>query len=340
MSGDLSWLLTLVILLTSSFSPTSGAFIPYITLGPGIVNQFGVATLADVYSYGEVARNASYPTLSLALTLSLDINLSLDPFVEVFQFIVDLTNFRGGIIFQGQPHYVSITYTNDGASPTLAAIVYNDLLNSGKYVLLMSPIGDAMMKAVTPLLPLYNATMFSIANTDPANFNTHYPNLFMMTNTANAQWTGSLISINRRAQLYFVETGFGSANGVQTLCMFTANETLLHAAADGVREWVDSENLRRGGMDSIRVLVDIKWSEAVTNTYFDYIPFLLQCPDDTDVMVLMGGSTTGLDVASALAYSQLRPKAVIGLNPCQRKTNIPHLSCTTIPLSQSSTSVL
>jgi hypothetical protein len=126
-----------------------------------------------------------------------------------------------------------------------------------------------------------------------------------------------LTYINAAAQLHYQQTGVGSVNGFKTFCMFSADETLVAAAAEGVRAWIDTENARRAGLDNITVWVDMIWGQGVTGTYFDYAADLLLCPDNTDVMLLQGGSDTGFDVISALQVSQLRPKSVLGLNPGQ-----------------------
>lgn len=174
-----------------------------------------------------------------------------------------------------------------------------------------------LVQAVNPLLPQYNATMMSGAATNLMDFTSHYSNLFSALPPATETWSPTLTYINQAAQLYYQQTGQGSANGIKTLCMFSADETLMAYAAEGVRMWIAAENARRVGVDDITVLVDMVWSEGSTGLYFDYAADLLQCPDSTDIMLLQGGTTTGLDVASALRYSELRPKAVLGLDPRQ-----------------------
>ena len=64
----------------------------------------------------------------------------------------------------------------------------------------------------------------------------------------------------------------------------------------------------------------MSWSNAATGSHLDYVPFLLLCPDDTDVMLLRPITSSGLQVTNALAASQRRPKAAMGLNPLTQLT--------------------
>ena len=312
-TASLSVLFALIGFICGLSSAVASA-IPYSTIGPGYVSLSAIEALSAYYSVGAVPHNSSYPTLRFATTLTIDESMPLDPIVEAWQAIIDVTNFRGGVHHQGQPHYVSLTYTNDGDSPILARLAYTDMIASGQYAMFIAPNSDAMQLEINPVLSLYNATMLGMDNADPIDYASHYPYLFSVATTADTAFMGALNAVNVKAQQYFAQTGEGSANGFKTMCMFTADETLLQASASGTREWIDNENSRRGGSDNITLLVDVSWSEDATNSYFDYIPFLLQCPDNTDVMLLMGGSSTGTDVASALQASQLRPKAALGLN--------------------------
>ena len=312
------WILPTLQLLSAVASA-----IPYSTIGPGFVSQGGIEALNGYYSVGAVPRNSSYPTLFFAITLTINEALPLDPIVEAWRAIIDITNFRGGVHYQGQPHYVSLTYTNDADSPVLARLAYVDMMSSGQYAAFIAPNGDAMQQEVNPVLSLYNATMLAMDNANPVDYASHYPYLFSVATTADTAFVSALDAVNLKAQQYYLQTGEGSANGIKTFCMFTADETLLQASASGTREWIARENARRGGSDNITLLVDVTWAEDTTHSYFDYISFLLRCPDNTDVMLLMGGSSTGTDVASALQASQLRPKAALGLSIV---TQIPYKS--------------
>ena len=258
--------------------------------------------------------NASYPTFCFGLTLTVDTSVPVDPIVLGLQFLVDVTNYRGGISYRGQPHYVSITYANDDGSTALARLVYEDMMASGNYSVLLAPFSDAMLQAVSPLLSEYPVTMLSLDQQDPEDYGAQ-PGLFGMVDTADHEWRSSLTAVNAAAQRYHDDTGLGSPNGISTFCLYTANETLLHASAEGARIWIAEENARRGNADNISVLVDMTWSNAATRSYLDYIPPLLLCPDDTDVMLMMADSDSGLTVVSSLRASLRRPKAALGLNP-------------------------
>ena len=312
--------LTSPILLLSSvflvlFPFTSCAVLPYTTLGPGIVSPGGIGALTAGYPLGQVPYNSSYPTLSFALTLTLDSSVPLDPTVSFLQFLVDLTNFRGGVTYQHQPHYISITYTTDDNSNALARIAYEELFASNNFSMFFAPTTDSLLQAINPLLPKYDVTIMSMDNQDPLDYSAHYPNMFTIVNTADQAWVAALDEINSVAQSYHLETGLGSPHGISTLCLYTAQETLLQAAAAGVRAWVTAENGRRGGVDNITMAVDMSWSNDATDTYLDYVGPLLQCPDNTDVMLMMADSDSELQVTAALASSQRRPKAALGANP-------------------------
>ena len=215
----------------------------------------------------------------------------------------------------GQQHYLSVTYTTDDNSPKLCAIVYDDLIQSGDFTLLIAPAGDALLQAVSPRLNGSGATLFSGINSSPLDFADDYPNLFSIINTADATFLSAMNQINAAAQFWAALGGRGSAYGITTVCIFTEQETLLLEAAKGVRDWIGTENERRAGHDPIVTVVDTAWNMSATMSFLDYAAVLPQCPDGTDVMLLQGASSSGLAVAEALASSRLRPKAVIGLNP-------------------------
>ena len=294
---------------------TSSGVIPYTTIGPDIVSPGGIALLTYAYPLFHQAYNASLPTLHLGITLS-DSALPMAYSVEALQFVVDLTNFRGGVSYRGQAYNLAITYADDDGSSELVRIIYSDMFASGLYAMYFAPFGDALLQALQPVLNASQAqaTLFAMENTDPSDYTQHYPNLFSMFATADETWNPPLAVVNSAAVAYHAQTGLGSPHGISTLCLYTADETLLTAAAQGVRDWVTGENARRGGVDTVRVLVDVMWSMNVSATYLDYVQPLLQCPDGVDVMVLMADSTSGLAVTSALQASQRRPKAVMGLD--------------------------
>jgi hypothetical protein len=311
-------LLATALLLIPVTSPTLAALsslIPYTTLGPDVVNAGGIAALLVNWNASYLPRNASYPTLSFGLSLPIVAGSIVKGAPEILAMMVDVTNFRGGVNVVGQQHYLSITYTTDGNSPDLCAIVYDDMIRSANFTMLFAPAGDALLQAILPKLPGSGATLVSGINTDPADFALNYPNLFSSINTADSTFVAALQIINTAAHSWATQGGDGSANGITTVCIFTANETLLEASADGARTWITMENARRLNMDPIVILLDTQWDMTVTGGYMDYAAAFMACPDNSDVMLLQGASTSGLAVAQALAASRLRPKAVIGLNP-------------------------
>ena len=316
---ELLWQLSLLLLVVvSAARPAQAALsplIPYTTLGPGVVSEGGVAALLANYNASYVPYNASYPTVALGLSLPLVANSVVEGAAPFLAFMVDLTNFRGGVSVLGEQHYLSVTYTTDGNSPELCAIVYDDLIQSGDFTMLFAPAGDALLQAVSPMLNGSGVTLFSGVNSNPVDFADEYPNIFSIINTADATFIAAMDQINTAAQAWAAQGGKGSAYGITTVCFFTEQETLLLDAAKGVRSWIQTENARRAGHDPIVTVVDTAWNMSATMSYLDYAAVLPLCPDGTDVMMLQGAIDSGTAVAEALASSQLRPKAVIGLNP-------------------------
>ena len=289
--------------------------IDYITYGPGVVSPMGVAYLLADHNASYVPRNASSPTINIGLSLSLGQNSLLTNMDIVLQFIVDLVNFRGGMTINGERHYLSITYATDGASDELTQYIYEDMYLSGQYALYLAPVGDGLVQSLSSFLASTQSLVYSVYNVDPTDFSTAHTNLVSLVDTADARWGGSLDVINRYAQLYAKSSGTGSVNGIKTFCMFSTTDTIVQAAAEGVRQWIAAENERRGNNDNITVYVDGIWAANLTGSYLDYVPYLSACPDGVDLMLLQDGSTTTLNGQQALAASQLRPKAALGLDP-------------------------
>ena len=289
--------------------------IDYITYGPGVVSPMGVAYLLADHNASYVPRNVSAPTLNIGFSLSLGEDSLLTGMDVAVQYIVDSINFRGGIQVAGVAHYLSITYATDGASPELTQYIYEDMYLSGQYALYLAPQGDMLLQSLSSFLSATQAFMFSVYNEDTEDYGTPHTNLVSLFNTADAEWTESLNIVNTAAQLYAAAGGDGSLNGIKTFCMFSTNDTLVQAAAEGVRQWIAAENERRGNNDNITVYVDSLWATNITGSYLDYVPYLSACPDGVDLMLLQDGSTTTLNAQLALRDSQLRPRAAVGLDP-------------------------
>ena len=299
--------------------------IPYITYGPGIVSPGGWYTLYTVYGNSSslpyvttapvvyVPYNQSAPSLSIGLSLSLGRQSVLKDIQPSLQFIVDLINFRGGVNVRGVPHYISLSFAMDDASDTLTQIIYQDMAISGQYVAYLSPYGDAGTQALQSFLSSSQVLMMSVGNADPADF-LGGDNLFSLLNTADLTWKDLLTAVNNKAADLAAGGWGGTVMGIQTLCMFSSDAVLVQAAAQGVRDWIRVENVRRG-VEPITVYADVTWSMNVTGTYVDYAAIMLtNCPDGVDVMVLQDGSQTDLNVVLALTASQLKPKAVMGIS--------------------------
>ena len=289
--------------------------INYITYGPGVVNPLGVEYLLAAYNTSYVPRNASSPTVNIGLSMSLGVDALLNGMDVVIQYMVDAVNFRGGITIGGVPHYVSITYATDGGSTELTQYIYEDMYSSGQYAAYIAPMGDDLLQSLSSFLTSTQSVLYSIYNEDPADFATPHTNLVSLVNTADQRWQSTLTVINNYAQLYAKSGGMGSPNGIKTVCMFSTNDTILQAAAKGVREWIVAENARRGDRDNITVFVDSLWAANITGTFQDYVPYLAACPDGVDVMLLQDGSVTSTIAQQALTASHLRPKSALGIDP-------------------------
>ena len=309
--------LLLLLLLPLPHLPLLDAAIdfPYTIFGPGIVSPVGVAALNAFYPLYYVPYNASLPTLSFGLTLTLNLSAPIEPLLSALGFMVDLANFRGGIVHQGQRYNVAVTVGNDDGSDVLAQLLYEDMFGSGNYTMYLAPEGDALLQAIHPLLWQYGVTMIAPIDQDPADYSASYPNLFSNLDTQTSRWFSQLDTANELAQAYHAQTGIGSANGLSTLCLFTADEPLLRKAASGVRQWVLAENARRGGRDNVTIVVDAVLSDlpVTSDAVDDYAATLRLCPNGVDVMVMQPDSDSGLAIALALAASQLRPKVAIGV---------------------------
>ena len=295
----------------------SATNVSYITYGPAIVNAKGYAALAAGYNLGYVPRNASALTISVGLSISSTTDPTLLAMDQALQFAVELVNFRGGVMVSGQQHYLSVTYAVDGGSSSQAAAIYASMLSWGNVSAYLAPSSDALLQSVSSQLNQSSAFTLAVYDTDPADYATSAPYLFSPLNTATSRWTAALTAINEQAQSYVtgVRGGSGSMNGIKTLCMLSTSDSLTQAAAAGVRQWIAAENARRLHADNITVYVDGVWAANVTGTYEDYVPYLSACPDGVDVMLLQDSNELTLDVALALTASQLRPRAVLGINP-------------------------
>ena len=309
----------LSLLLAASLQPASCTDpIKYVTYGPDVVSPYGCAALLQQYNLSYAGpRQPNQPTLSIGLSLSLGYDALLTGMDVALQYIVDMVNFRGGLYVAGVPHYLSVTYSPDGASPELTQYIYQDMYASGNYSLYMAPSGDNLLQSLFPFLRSTQSLMFSVYNNDPADFVTPATNLVSLFNTESAEWVETLNLINQAAQAYAAAGGADATSvyGIKTFCMLSTNATLVQAAAEGVRGWIAKENARRGHADNITVYVDGVWAANVTGTYADYVPYLAACPDGVDLMLLQDGSTTTVNAQLALKASRLRPKAAIGLDP-------------------------
>lgn len=197
---------------------------------------------------------------------------------------------------------------------------------SGEYALYLAPHGDALLQGLSSFLQSTQSLMLSVYNLDTGDYTTPHTNLVSISNTADAEWTQSLQVVNAAAQAHARSTGTGSVNGIKTFCMLSTNDTLVQAAAIGVRQWIAAENARRGNVDNITVYVDAIWAANITGTFLDYLPYLSDCPDAVDVMLLQDGSADTLNAQLALRASQLRPRAAIGLSAAIQLLNAPDMA--------------
>ena len=289
-------------------TPTSSSIPPSV---PTSSNQAGYYALLASYNYSYVPYNSSYPTLRIGLSLSLGYDDMLTGLDTPLQFIVDLINFRGGIVVGGAgPHYLVVTYALDGGSEELTSLIYRDMEYSQQYTAYLAPHGDELLESLQSWLVSSQSLIVSVANMDPANYQTANTSLFSAVDTAVARWKSTLTAINAQAQSYAAATGEGSVNGISSLCLFTINDTLVEAARLGVLQWIEAEDARRQYADNITVYVDHTWQLDS-----DYVTALSACPDRVDVLLMQDGSITGSALSDALRVSQLKPKAALGIDP-------------------------
>ena len=306
----------LVLLVVCACLPLcrSAIALPYTVIGPTPASVGGMYALRSSYNRSYVAWNESYPTLHIGLSLSLLGTVLEEGWVDFLSMLVDVTNLRGGVKLNGVSHYVALTYSVDDGSPHLTELIYSDMFGSGNFSAFIAPQTDTLLQALLPLLPDSNATIISTYNPDPADFASGYRNLFGLLPPETLLFTVSLTDINKRAQEYVASGGVGSRHGIETVCMFTVNESLPQVRAEGVRDWIDAENARRNGSEPVQLLIDSIWRRTALD-YNNYTEALVACPPGVDLMVLSTSDTDGLDAVLALEASQLRPKAVLGLVP-------------------------
>jgi hypothetical protein len=169
-----SFLLPLVIatLILLDIASSASSVIDFSTIGPSPTNAgSGVFALTDFYNESRVPYNASRPTVAIALS-------STATLVQALEFLVDITNFRGGVNIAGEQHNTAVTYTTDNGSDVLVRYAYEEMFASGSYAIYFAPDTDVLLQSIAPILPGSNATLMAPYNMNPADYQAHYPNIF------------------------------------------------------------------------------------------------------------------------------------------------------------------
>ena len=315
----------------SPVSAQSSLFtIPYTTWGPAPINLTASQLVnSSVYGGRLPPVNASLPVLRLAgaLTQTGAYTTNTALLNAVLPFMLDVINVKGGVVVEGQPHLLSLTWVDDGSSAQYLQLLYAQLLDDPSIALLLSPPTNAQYQLVLPLMRATNRTWLNLADTDPLNFAAHYPHVWTPTQPKDLVPKPTMTQIDQRAQLYAQQLAAGQAQppplgyvspwGITSVCMYTHNDSTPIETCAGIREWLNDTNAQRTAQgaqprDLLTLVADVFWglgAAAVDQRL--YTDGFGQCPDGVDLLVVCGEASTAdaAAVAAALQSSQLRPKA-------------------------------
>ena len=326
-------LFALVILL--SIAPTSASAVnyslPVYTFGPQFSNPAAITRLNSTYYAGSLVHvNLSWPVIRMAgvITLTGADNTYGSNMQQAYQFSVDMVNAKGGVVVNGVPHLISVTWASDDSSLTLLLYLYGMWLDDPQYTLYLAPTIDDQLQALLPMMRESNAVFFNLFAISPDNFIEPYPYVFTLLQMRDVIPQYGIDQINRRAQQYYTDVHSGlvplerntqppNPYGLTTVCMYTHTDSQLLLERRGIWEWINSTNVARrvaGASDEqlIEVVQDVIWPTPSTEVDGNlYQATINDCPDQTDALLVLG-ETTNADaeaVSAALAGTLLRPKA-------------------------------
>ena len=305
--------------------------VPMNTYGPAFNNPAIIAHLNSTYYASSLpSLNLSWPVVQMAgvITLNGQYNTYATFMQQLYSFMVDMINAKGGVVVDGVPHLVSITWASDDSSSPMLLYLYQLWMNDPQYSIFLTPTQDPQMIVLNSLLLGSNRTFFNFFASDAADFTAHYPYVWTLLTTRDQVPVPSMGLLNQRAQEYHNDVESGAVQlsyegettsrwGIQTMCMYTHYDSAQLLSCGGIRAWVNATNLARltaGATEEELIVVeqDVLWNIASTAVDQDlYYSTINLCPDHVDLLVVCG-QTTNADasaVSAALAATQLRPKA-------------------------------
>ena len=312
---------------------SSGVFsIPFKTWGPLPINATQVQLVnASVYNNSLPPVNYSLPVLRLAgvitQTGAYTSNTALAQ--QIYPFMVDMINMRGGVKLNNQSYLLSLTTASDDSSPNYLQLLYSTWLSDPTISLFLSPTTDDQYKILLPMMQATNRTWINMLDADPANFYpTNYYPYSWLTNQMKSQGPiPTIASIDQRAQLFYQQVAAGhvtpphnshlSSYGLTSMCMYTHNDSAQVQSCQGIRSWIATTNAERSAAgatasDLVSIVTDVFWGLSAISVDQDlYTTTLNHCPDNVDLLVICGEATTAdqAAVSAALQATQLRPKA-------------------------------
>ena len=306
--------------------------LPMYTFGPHFSGPAAITRLNNTYYGGTLLPvNLSWPVIRMAgvITLTGADNTYGFNMQQAYQFSVDMVNAKGGVVVNGVPHLISVTWASDDSSLSLLLYLYTQWLNDPTYSLYLAPTMDDQFQALLPLMRESNATFFNLFAVSPDNFLIDpYPYVFTLLQMRDVIPQYGIEQINQRVLQYYDDvvsgvvplernTAMPNPYGIGTMCMYTHTDSQLLLERRGVWEWINATNLARqqaGAADDelIQVLQDVVWPTPSTEVDGNlYQATINNCPDQTDALLVFG-ETTNADaeaVSAALANTLLRPKA-------------------------------
>ena len=305
--------------------------LPMTTYGPTFTNPAAVAHLNATYYGGSLpSLDLSWPVVKMAgvITLNGQYSTYATFMQQLYSFMVDMINAKGGVTVAGVPHLVSITWASDDSSSPLLLYLYQLWMNDPSYSIFLTPTQDPQMLVLNTLMLASNRTFFNFFASDVADFAGHYPYIWTLLTTRDQVPVPSIASLNQRAQQYHNDVTSGAVQpsyigettsqwGIQNVCLYTHYDSAQLLTCGGVRAWVNATNQARrlaGATDDELIVIeqDVLWNIASTDVDQGlYTDTINACPDHVDVLVVCG-QTTFADasaVGAALAATQLRPDA-------------------------------
>ena len=311
--------------------PVAKYRIPTYTFGPNFTNPTAVAYINATYYNGSLPTlDISWPVIKLAgvITTNGQYDALGTMFQQIYSFMVDSINARGGIVVNGTAHLLSITWASDDSSMSYLDYLYTQWMNDPQYTAYIAPQQDPQLQSLNSLIVGSNRTFLNTFALASANFAPHYPYIFSAVQPRERIPMPSMDQLNLRAQLYHDDVSSGAVKlsyagettsrwGIQNVCLHTHNDPAQILTCNGVRQWINATNLERQAAGAtqaelIQIEQDVFWDIDPKAVQQDlYTSSFNLCPDHVDVLVVCGQTSVAdtIAVAAALAATELRPKA-------------------------------